>query len=164
MLNLKRTAVDFVNPVVLAILVCRPLAAGSDQLETRPDAGKPVTAVGHFVYGFEYSRFIPCNPAALGLESDIRLQAAGIWIWVPPDRTEALQPNVRYFIEVAGILRGPGRFGHLGSAPYELQIEQLLVYSDATPPRCDSQLRHPGIKADAGASEERFFAQSGPGP
>lgn len=131
--------VGFLKHLALLFCVYGQLSVASDNAGINRTEDEVITTAGHFVYGFEFSSFIPCNASALGLKSNIRLQAVGIWVWLPSELSGTLKPNVRYYIEATGVLRGPGHFGHLGSAPYELRIDDLLTVRNSLDTNCVSK-------------------------
>lgn len=106
---------------------------------------------GSFSSGFEISALRMCADSALGIPggpttdplkedpwSDLRA-----WVKFSPEalanwnrdrsvfagdstRSQASSENGSLFVRFEGVLRGPGRFGHLGGSPYEFTVEKTL--------------------------------------
>ena len=89
---------------------------------------------GHILFGFEHSGFLPCNEEDLKLSRNTFFQ--GNSIWVSNSIGERLLPDVMYYVEFTGVLRGPGRFGHLGLSDYEVVIENLVEARKVEKPNC----------------------------
>jgi hypothetical protein len=92
---------------------------------------------GFFEGAFESSRFVPCPGPRGGIPpSRSALRDTGTYIWANfapgsvaepwPDGEES-QGITRWYIRWRGTIRGPDRYGHLGSSPYEARIDKVFV-------------------------------------
>jgi len=96
---------------------------------------------GHYTRGFESSEFVPCPDDAWFVPSDsldsYPYDARRAWATWPRDYridTLARWPDVprdewgnpRYFITWRGTVIGPGRYGHMGVAPFEFKVDSIL--------------------------------------
>jgi hypothetical protein len=91
---------------------------------------------GHWSVGFEESEFLPCPGTVKVNGWSLRSGWGGIWgEWgrtgVSPWPQKMPRPDTsgygdRYYIRALGTLHGPGDFGHLGVAAYQLEIDSLL--------------------------------------
>jgi hypothetical protein len=92
---------------------------------------------GYWSVGFEESGFVPC-PGSTGTSMvNPKLNWTGIWaVWAPSVRANWPEPppqadtsgyGNRYYVEARGYLHGPGDFGHMSVAAFQLEIESLLV-------------------------------------
>jgi hypothetical protein len=99
---------------------------------------------GHWSVGFEESRFVPCP----GTIDSARVRPDSDWIWGKwADGAEGKWPEPmpapdssgygnRYYVEARALLHGPGDFGHLGVAAYQLEVERLIQVRTPTPDDC----------------------------
>jgi hypothetical protein len=90
---------------------------------------------------FEESSFTPCPNDSLAREvrSYGHPFSRHAWVRVAPNawQTEGLgqlgedpqHRRISGFVEWSGILRGPGRHGHVGTANYELTVDSIFVRS-----------------------------------
>lgn len=101
---------------------------------------------GFYSSGFEESRLVLCADSMLGIPgipdmpdwSDqtawVRFSPEGLVDWNLPrpvsasDSARALDLGGRgkIYVRWEGLLRGPGRFGHMGASPYEVTVEKTL--------------------------------------
>jgi hypothetical protein len=102
---------------------------------------------GHYTPGFESSEFIPCKADAWFIPSDslntYPYDAKHAWAswraasrqklnWTPAPRDQSGNPT--YYVRWRGTVVGPGRYGHLGVAPFRFFVDSVL------------ELRAPGKK------------------
>jgi hypothetical protein len=124
---------------------CSPLGAGRVPC--------PVTTfsrvfTGHYTPGFESSEFIPCPTDSRLLPSD-SLRGPDTWrawvVWRHPSQWQVvawpqvdrnLFGNPRYFVRWHGTVEGPGRYGHMGGAAFQLQVDTILEVREPRPGDC----------------------------
>ena len=90
-------------------------------------AERPKTIAGHFMHGFEVNSMTPCNPGALDLTKNSWGEPR-IGAVLPAASSAEIEPDVMYYIEARGTLKGPGRFGHFGMSAYEFEIDEILSH------------------------------------
>jgi hypothetical protein len=102
---------------------------------------------GRYTAGFEHISFEPClgstkQPLWRGPHS-----APGAWVdfsdaalaqlnasW-PKLKDPAEEPT--YYAEFRGLLRGPGRFGHMGVSNYQVEVDSLIAFRLAASGDCE---------------------------
>lgn len=99
----------------------------AEQCDMRPYVVRRGTFAGHWVSGFEESRFQPCDGSPGGW---LTLRASA----VPPALTwprsnDPYHPSV--FVRFEGTVRGPWHYGHMGMSAYEFIADRLI---EARPP------------------------------
>jgi len=118
-----------------------------------PREEREITRVfnGHFTAGFEESRFVPCPADRWFVPGDsvgTRLVPRGeAWVawrspevsraigaWPSPERTPS--GNVRFFVRWRGTMTGPGHYGHMGIAPFVIQVDSVLEARTPSPADC----------------------------
>ena len=102
---------------------------------------------GHWSIGFEESEFVPCPGTIDSTRIASQPGWGGIWaVWAPgternwPEPTPAPDTSGygdRFYVEAQGFVHGPGDFGHLGVAAYELVVERLLRVRTPEPTDCN---------------------------
>ena len=80
---------------------------------------------GYVIFDFEYSRFFACDAESLSLSTNTFSGSSIVWARGLNRAPIRLEPNTLYYVEVQGMLEGPGRFGHLGMANHQLTIEEV---------------------------------------
>jgi hypothetical protein len=78
---------------------------------------------GHFTYGFEVARFVPCGSSEQWWVSD----------GIDQVRRHVGQLGSGYgtiYIEFVGVVSEPGKFGHLGAYRREVKIEQVVLVDE----------------------------------
>lgn len=115
-------------PAASALLLGAAIGTGCE-LFTGPEPG---TFRGIFVHGFETSAFTPCGGTrAWWLTGNLtEIFSAQDGAPVPPNAWQT------FYIRVRGERRGPGRYGHLDSYPYELTVTEVLVARTSTIGAC----------------------------
>jgi|JI10StandDraft_1071094.scaffolds.fasta_scaffold211587_2 hypothetical protein len=96
----------------------------------------PVTLRGRLRFGFEYSAFDPCNIASLNLTPRDSGRPNDLWVDTQSPMLKGFLPDTTYYVELKGTLLGPGNFGHMGGADYELVISGISKLQDAEPSLC----------------------------
>jgi hypothetical protein len=93
--------------------------------------------------GFEMSDFSPCPGDSWALASDTvgagnRATATYAWVTSLPDRRANLWPKSKSlrarkiasgyvsYVEWHGTITGPGHYGHLGGAPFEIAVDSVI--------------------------------------
>jgi len=118
-----------------------------------PRVQREVTGVfsGYFTTGFEESRFVPCAADrwfvpgdSVGTRFAPRGEAWVAWrspevsrrigVWPSPERTPG--GSARFFVRWRGTAVGPGHFGHLGGAPFVIQVDSVLEARTPSPGDC----------------------------
>ena len=113
----------------------------SQGCDLRPVRHLRGTFRGHYSGGFEESRFVPCPSDAWFEPGDsldsYRYDARQAWVAWPkdtalgdsimwPDVPRDRWGNVRYYIRWRGTVVGPGRYGHMGAAPFNFTPDSIL--------------------------------------
>ena len=94
---------------------------------------------GHYAFGFEESRFVPCLDSALGPEG-VLLPGEHLVepsAWVEFSKTAQRQPlkwpglgdhhyYARYYVAWRGTLIGPGMYGHMGVSSFAFVVDSVL--------------------------------------
>lgn len=139
------------NPVRRAIAVS---LAGCDRRPLRRTVG---TMSGHWISAFETSSFAQCRPSDWFAPSDsdhttwftmsraadstwrkTRLPKSGtIVVKDEQGRDVVVQEQSYYFVRVHGTLVGPGHFGHMGAAAFELTADSLIEVATPKPGDCE---------------------------
>jgi len=100
-----------------------------------PATTRRVELIGHYTSGFETSVLQPCAPM---IEPESSAYASGGYIWVEASDSAHFGLGVKWpkraanadypvvYVRVIGDLTGPGAYGHLGGATYELKIAEVL--------------------------------------
>ena len=89
---------------------------------------------GHYTPGFEASKFTPCASDAWFIPSDSLSYRSAWATWRPGVGRELKWPkaphdeygNPTYYVRWRGTAIGPGRYGHLGVAPFEFLVDSVL--------------------------------------
>jgi hypothetical protein len=127
------------------IAVRRNWAVSTNGCDPRPIRRVANTFRGRFSPGFESSEFVPCKADAWFTPNDsletypfdarfawVAWSAAAYqrvkWPRAPKDR----HGNPVYYVRWHGTVVGPGRYGHLGVAPFEFVVDSVL---EMRPPR-----------------------------
>ena len=87
---------------------------------------------GHYEKAFELSRFAPCD-GSVHLADGRRLKVPSAWVYFRGDALErigVLAPSKGSEVPVSharfhGTLRGPGCYGHMGLASFELVVDRI---------------------------------------
>jgi hypothetical protein len=100
-----------------------------------------VRLAGLYAWGFENSSFVPC--AGMPPEAAYYDIPGRYWVDIPPmihraiaraaDPEDDHMMGRRVYVEWLGTATGPGQYGHMGMALYQLDVEALYKVS-ATPP------------------------------
>jgi hypothetical protein len=80
---------------------------------------------GYIFFGFELSRFTPCDAAAFNLSQNTFTGSNNIWASNIPIEQLGLKEETLYYTEFKGTLAGPGRFGHFGIFDHEVVVEEV---------------------------------------
>jgi hypothetical protein len=106
---------------------------------------------GTYIGGFESSRFIPCK--GMPAEAAYYAYPRGYWVWMPRAIAERVQRAAQatpdgptagiVYVEWLAKSTGPGSYGHLGAALYELEVEVLERVSPVIPAGCDTLVVEP---------------------
>ncbi len=105
-----------------------------------PDSGSRVGVFrGHYSFGFEESRFVPCPDSSAGLAKGLlpgeHVVEPSAWVnftstaqrqrvrWPKPLENERYP---RYFVRWQGTLTGPGTYGHLGVSAFAFTADTIL--------------------------------------
>ena len=99
-----------------------------------PYSERVVKLRGYYNFGFEHSDFDPCNRDALNLSTNTFSGKSFIWVESIYSGEPPVEPDTTYYMEIEGLLKGPGQYGHLGGAHYELSIAK-----SSKPIRVDSR-------------------------
>ena len=99
-------------------------------------AERPETIAGHFIHGFEVNSMSPCNPDALDLTKNTWGEPR-IGAVLPAASSAEIEPDVMYYIEARGTLKGPGRFGHFGMSAYEFEMDEILSHEVVAEADCN---------------------------
>ena len=114
-----------------------------------PESHRRVELTGYYRSGFESSDFRPCVPVADAPNSAYDND----WIWVSFADSVRYAAGVRWperkrnedypvaFVTFAGDLVGPGMYGHLGGAGYQLTVTDVL--EARRPRKSDCRLAEP---------------------
>jgi hypothetical protein len=140
--------IDSSQTVELELLIdtekCREPIASTRRIHLR----------GVYVAEFEGLVFTPCRDNQGVLEATWgrrKLQRA--WIefaastrLVTPKwpRGSGDEYRGRWYMEVSGILTGPGQYGHLGVSPYDLKVDTVFVIKNRPPRECGLSLKKLG--------------------
>ena len=112
-------------------------ASGCDARPLRRVAG---TFRGFWTPGFESSEFVPCGSDAWFVPGDsLRTEPYDerrAWAWlregsIPEDfewpaATEDRFGNPTFYVHWRGTIVGPGRYGHMGVSPFEIQVDSVI--------------------------------------
>ncbi|GEM_PF-1355328 len=100
---------------------------------------------GVYFWGFEQSHFYPCN--GMPAEADYYEFPDGYWVYALPVVYDALQRTMstaqnewgarRVYVEWFGTSTGPGIYGHMAGALYQLDVEALYKVSTNIPATCN---------------------------
>jgi hypothetical protein len=109
-----------------------------------PTDSARVRLEGHYRLGFEVSEFVPCAQSLVGFAS--RAIDQRIWVQPAPRALRRLTSRQRVllrrdgapwlFVRLTGELKGPGSFGHLSGATYQLWVERFDWLSEGSPASC----------------------------
>jgi hypothetical protein len=101
---------------------------------------------GTYIGGFESSQFIPCK--GMPAEAAYYAYPRGYWVWMPRAIAERVRRAAQttpdgptagiVYVEWLAKSTGPGSYGHLGAALYELEVEVLERVSPVIPAGCDT--------------------------
>lgn len=80
---------------------------------------------GYLFFGFELSRFTPCDAASLNLSQNTFTGSNNIWASSIASYHPGLSEETLYYAEFRGRLAGPGRFGHFGIFDHEVVVMDL---------------------------------------
>lgn len=98
---------------------------------------------GHYTFGFESSTFKPCDQF-----SDLRGTAYegardAAWVEFAPGAwkkddwpTTGDEPYPEFFVRWRGFVEGPGAYGHLGSATFDMEVTEVLEVRVPGPNDC----------------------------
>lgn len=120
------------------------LTVASAGCDTRVERQVRGVFAGHFSTGFEMSEFVPCLRASWYIPTDtietfdFRRSAWVMWPrngdppgapkkWPTPKRAYPPWNYRQYYIRFAGVITGPGSYGHLGVAGFAAEIDSILV-------------------------------------
>ena len=137
--------------------VRRAIAVSLADCDRRPLRRTVGTMSGHWFSAFETSAFAECRPSDWFVPSDsdrttwltlshaaesawrkIRLPRSGTVVMKDEaGREVAVQAQSYYFIRVHGTLVGPGHFGHMGAAAFELIADSLVEVATPKQGDCD---------------------------
>ena len=117
---------------------------------------------GHYERAFELSRFLPCGGAVIDPDGR-RVEVLSAWASfqgdaseqvrsLPPDRGEEIVARHARF---HGTLRGPGCYGHMGLALFQLEVDRIDELDPTQDPACDHQTLR--AELDARAADGRPF-------
>jgi hypothetical protein len=94
---------------------------------------------GHYTPGFESSEFVPCAADAWFIPGDslgnTTYDDQRAWAeWKPGAMQRLTWPrlkrdeygNSRYYVRWRATVVGPGRYGHMGIAPFEIRVDSVL--------------------------------------
>lgn len=106
---------------------------------------------GTYIGGFESSQFIPCK--GMPAEAAYYAYPRGYWVWMPRAIAERVQRAAQatadgptagvVYVEWLAKSTGPGSYGHMGLALYELEVEVLERVSPVIPAGCDTLVVEP---------------------
>ena len=118
-----------------------------DGCDPRPRRRVAGTFAGHYSYGFEHSRFMPCPRDDWSIPSDtlalFHRQGASVR-WsdsLELDEAEWPEPvlkdgHPRVFVQWQGTVEGPGHYGHMGMSSFELTVDRVLAVRLPSPDDC----------------------------
>jgi len=100
---------------------------------------------GLYSWGFEYATFLPCE--GMPAESSYYADAGSYWATLPdsistavddaaPETKTTWRDGRRVYVEWLGTATGPGSYGHMGGALYNLDVEALYKVSATIPTHC----------------------------
>jgi hypothetical protein len=108
--------------------------ASTEGCDQRPFLVRRGLFTGHWRYGFEESRFQPCDSllpeAWVEFTSGARQDSTVQW----PSGLDKYYPEV--FVRFEGVLVGPWRYGHLGVSHYQLTVSRTLDAAGVSKERC----------------------------
>ena len=100
---------------------------------------------GVYFWGFEQSHFYPCD--GVSAEASYYEYPQGYWVHAPSIVYSALKRAMptpegdwdsrRVYVEWLGTSTGPGLYGHMGGALYQLDVEALYKVSTNIPATCN---------------------------
>lgn len=100
---------------------------------------------GVYFWGFEQSNFYPCDDVSA--EASYYEYPQGYWVYAPRVVSAALKRAVptpqgvwdsrRVYVEWLGTSTGPGSYGHMGGALYQMDVEALYKVSANIPATCN---------------------------
>lgn len=124
----------------------RDWAISTEGCDPRPRRRERRMFSGHYSYGFEESRFVPCPADDWIIPSDTlsvipRTDAWVTWadsvaqgvVWPEPQGEEHYR---RVFVRLRGTVEGPGHYGHLGVSPFELVVDSVAIVRRPGPDDC----------------------------
>lgn len=105
---------------------------------------------GYWTPAFESSAFLPCADGVLGVPAPLlpgkRLfrpkawadltPSAGRRISWPPGAPVDSYGNPTYFVVWRGVLKGPGRYGHMGVSEFSMVVDSVLSVHVRNPSDC----------------------------
>jgi hypothetical protein len=94
----------------------------TDFCDEPPYSERTVRLRGYYHAGFEFSAFEPCGAEALNLSKNTFSGSNYIWVELHDSVRPTLEDDTIYFVEVEGVLKGPGSYGHMGGGDYQLTI------------------------------------------
>ena len=110
-----------------------PLASGSCDL--RPVRSLTGRFAGLYAGGFEESSFRRCDAPDqviwMSMRQDAAAQLGHAFMSQPPDTVQG-----PVYITVWGTLTGPGAYGHMAVAEYELRVDSLYTLGRSPPQGC----------------------------
>lgn len=127
---LARESVDFGPQAVR-----RDWVVGTSDCDPRPLRRITRVFAGHYTFGFEMSRFVPCDHDSLFIPSDSVPPGGGVWVnWstrssVPrkwPRAPRDTWGNTTLFVRWRGTATGPAFFGHMGVSRFQFSVDSVL--------------------------------------
>ena len=114
---------------------------------------RPGVFRGYWTPGFESSSFRPCADSALGVPAPLlpgkRLFRPTAWAELTPDTWSRISwpraapvdsyGNVTYFVVWRGVLKGPGRYGHMGVSEFSMVVDSVISARARGPADCRTQ-------------------------
>lgn len=105
---------------------------------------------GYWTPGFESSVFVPCADSALGVPAPLlpgkRISRPTAWAEVasgavrriswPRDAPVDSYGNATYFVTWRGVLKGPGRYGHMGVSEFSMLVDSVISVHPRGPSDC----------------------------
>lgn len=111
---------------------------------------RPGVFRGYWTPGFESSAFVPCADSALAVPAPLlpgkRFFRPAAWAEVAPaavrgiswprDAPVTSDGNATYFVIWRGVLKGPGKYGHMGVSEYSMVVDSVLSVQPRGPSDC----------------------------